>query len=74
MGVRLMVPSPIVWDTRRTGRTRHRETFFGKMVLQVEIAHQRVRLDAPGHDVAVGDVQTTWRDATYDEWQELGIP
>lgn len=57
-----MVADQMVWKQRLTGRTRYRLTFFGKVVLQVEVAHQSSRMNPFSKEY--GPVYTTWRDAT----------
>lgn len=47
-----------------TGRMRVRRGWFGRMVLQVQIVF-RGRLNVPGEWV------TCWRDATWEDLQEL---
>lgn len=65
-----MVPPPMVWEDQLTGRTRHRRSLFGKMILQVELETRSVTLHAPGHETR-GTARTTWTDATFDDWHAL---
>jgi hypothetical protein len=66
-----MVASPTCWDTPQlSGRTRHRRSLLGKMVLQVEERHRRVTLYGPGYN-KYGAWQLRWRDATFEDLYQL---
>jgi hypothetical protein len=66
-----MVAPPTVWDTPQlTGRTRHRQSLFGKMVLQVEERQRRVTLYGPGRERYSGEL-LRWRDACFADLYEL---
>lgn len=52
-----------------TGRVRHRRSFLGRMVLQVETAYHQAGYGRPqpGRRYAA----TEWRDATFDDMADL---
>lgn len=64
-----------------TGHLRTRAGWFGRQVLQVELATQHYQLVPPRPDnpsepasaVNVGAPKFAWRDATWSDVQELGI-
>lgn len=58
-----MVADQMVWSERITGNTRYRLSFFGKVILQVEVA-RRARSMNPYAKESSGGVYTFWRDAT----------
>jgi hypothetical protein len=65
-----MVAPPTVWDTPQlTGRTRHRQSLLGKMVLQVEERQRRVTLH--GRHNSYGGELLRWRDACFADLYEL---
>lgn len=58
-----MVADQMVWNERKTGNTRYRLSFFGKVILQVEVA-RRARSMNPYAQESSGGGYTYWRDAT----------
>lgn len=67
-----MAAPPPIYHQSLTGRTRPRRTWYGKVVLQVEVLFERLDLVSllPDREPRVIDTRTEWRDARINDQLE----